>query len=185
MLNNEIYKKCIEDKIPIVRKNTLNYIIDIIKNNDYKTILEIGTAYGYSSYNFSLIDNVNKIDTLEKNVENYIIAKKFLKNIKKININNVNAFEYIPSSKYDFIFLDGPKSKQKDLLDKYIKYLNINGTIVIDNIYMKKFDNMEKLTKNQSSLLKKTKEFENYLQNTKEYNVKIIDIDDGIAIIKK
>jgi predicted O-methyltransferase YrrM len=41
------------------------------------------------------------------------------------------------------------------------------------------------LTKNQSNLVDKVKKFETWLRNNKTLNANIIDMDDGIAVIKK
>jgi len=100
---------------------------------------------------------------------------------KKIKIFNDDAFEWKSNKKYDLIFIDGPKSKQEILVDKYLTYLNPNGTMVVDNILLKKFDGREVLTKNQKKLIQKVRDFSKWLELNK--NVEILDIDDGIAII--
>ncbi len=174
---------CIRDNIPIVRDNTLKLIKEIIIKNNYSSILEIGSAYGYSAVCFSEIDCVNKIVSIEKNIENFKIAKQYEN--KKINFINGDAFEVFLNEKFDFIFIDGPKSHQGTLFDKYRNLLNDGGTIFIDNIYLKKFDSRKHLTKNQKNLLTKVTNFRNWLSELKDFNVDIKDIDDGIAIVTK
>lgn len=148
---------CIQNNIPIVRDKTLDLIKRIIIKNNYSSILEIGSAYGYSAACFSEIDCINKIVSIEKNINDYKIAKKYEN--EKINFINADAFEYQPNQTFDFIFIDGPKSHQEELFDKYEKFLNKNGTIFIDNIYLKKFQNKSFLTKNQKSLINKVNNF--------------------------
>lgn len=63
--------------------------------------------------------------------------------------------------------------------------MNNNGIIVVDNIFLKKFNNRKELTRNQKRLLSKVKEFETWLVSRQGWNVKIIKIDDGVAICKK
>ena len=184
---NELKVICINDSIPILRDKTLEYIINIIKENKIKSILEIGTAYGYSSFAFNQIDCVNEILSIEKNKDNYLKAKNFLAGNKKINLVNDDCFDFVPNKKYDLIFIDGPKSHQDQLFLKYSNYLEDNGFIIIDNIFLKKYSSIDfnSLTKNQQHLVKKVKEFQKWLENNNEWNINILDIDDGVAICHK
>jgi predicted O-methyltransferase YrrM len=49
---------------------------------------------------------------------------------------------------------------------------------------LKKFQELQVLTKNQKSLLHKVKTFQNWLISNHYLQTNIIDIDDGIAVIK-
>lgn len=171
-----------KDNVPIVRDDTLTFINKYINEHGIKTVLEIGTAYGYSAYAMSLT-NVRQIVTIEKDFNSFTIASSFLKDSNKIMIINDNAFDYIPVKSFDLIFVDGPKSHQEQLINKYINCLNPNGAIIVDNIFLRKFDNIPNLTKNQKSLVKKVTEFRNWLLTNKKIKTKILDFDDGIAII--
>lgn len=171
---------CIENKIPIVRDETILYIARIIKDNDFKTVLEIGTGYGYSA-NF-LCNKINglKIDTIEKNIKNFEIACLFPH--KNISYILGSAFEWEASKKYDLIFIDGPKNKQEILFEKFSNYLFKDGIIVVDNIFLK---DVKPTNKNKIKLIKKNLEFKKYLLNLEEWNVEILEIDDGVAICKR
>ena len=59
----EIYAK--ENYIPIARKQTINYMVNLFKTNNYQSFLEIGTAIGYTSTIIALIDSSIKISTIE------------------------------------------------------------------------------------------------------------------------
>lgn len=171
---------CIENHIPIVRDQTILYIVKIIRNNNFINVLEIGTGYGYSA-NF-LCDNINflKIDTIEKNIKNFEIACLFPH--KNINYILDSAFTWESSKKYDLIFIDGPKSKQKILFEKFTNYLLNDGIIVIDNIFLK---DVKSINKNKIKLLKNNLKFKNYLLELKSWEVEILNVDDGIAICKR
>lgn len=178
----ELKKLCISNNIPIIRDNTLELIKQIIIKNNYHSILEIGSAYGYSALAFSNIPNITKVVSIEKLTSNYEIAQQSAND--KIEFINADAFEYIPNQKFDLIFIDGPKSHQEVLFTKYKDYLNSDGTIVIDNMYLRKFSNRTNLTKNQKNLVDKVNKFRQWLVNLKDVSVEIKDLDDGVAIIK-
>ena len=77
----EVFAK--NNNVPIVRKQTLSVILDLVKNKVEEKeknkkgirILELGTAIGYSSINMASIDNNIVIDTIEKSKKLYDIAK--------------------------------------------------------------------------------------------------------------
>lgn len=185
----ELKNICINNNIPIIRDNTLDLILDWIKNNDIYSILEIGTAYGYSSLAFSMNEKINFIETIEKNFNNYKIAIDFISPLKieKLNLLNIDAFEYETNKKFDLIFIDGPKSNQIKLFNKYLHFLSDNGVIFIDNLYLNKIRNIpeESKTNSQKNIIKKVDEFVNYLKSQKSWKFELIDIDDGVGIVKK
>lgn len=182
-LLESIYLKSKNDNIPYVRDKTIEFIIKIINDNNYKNILEIGTAYGYSAA--SICSNTNAcITSIEKSEERYKIAYDFLKNIPSIELLNLDCHDFNTKKLYDLIFIDGPKAKQISIFEQFSKFLAPNGTIIIDNIFMKKFENKD-LTKNQSRILLSVKELHDYLISQSIFNCQIIDIDDGIAILTK
>lgn len=152
---------CLNDFIPIVRDETLSIMINIINDNKYKTVLELGTAYGYSAMALCLNTKIKKLVSIELRPSNFNKAFNYLRNLKQVQLHNMNAFNYEPNEKYDFIFFDACKSHQDQLFEKYKKYLNDNGTIFIDNLYLKKFANKKELTKSQLNLLEKLKNFRN------------------------
>ena len=105
--NLEIYAK--ENNVPIIQKEGLNFLIEYIKQNNVKTILEIGTAIGYSSINMALVSDDIQITTIERNEKMY---KQAIKNIKDFNLENrINviygdALDTVVQGKYDLIFIE-------------------------------------------------------------------------------
>jgi predicted O-methyltransferase YrrM len=151
----------LQKQIPIIRTKTMAFIIDFIDSHQCKTVLEIGTAYGFSACAMLTCSSIDQIITIEKNKFNFELAQSFLKDIPQITCLNLNAFDYQPLQKFDLILIDGPKSHQEILVEKFSKYLNRNGTLIVDNIFLKKFQELQVLTKNQKSLLHKVKTFQN------------------------
>ena len=154
----EVFAK--NNNVPIVRKQTLSVILDLVKkkveeNKKEIRILELGTAIAYSSINMASIDN-NIIDTIEKSKKMYDIAKD---NIEKLDIcesnmkNRINmylgdAFRLLQentedetgkkvnicNNKYDIVFIDANKSKYLDYFNICKNLLNDNGIIILDNV---------------------------------------------------
>ena len=155
----EVFAK--DNNVPIVRKQTLSVILDLVKkkveeNKKEIRILELGTAIAYSSINMASIDNNIIIDTIEKSKKMYDIAKN---NIEKLDIcdnnfkNRINmylgdAFRLLQeniedetgkkvdicNNKYDIVFIDANKSKYLDYFNICKNLLNDNGIIILDNV---------------------------------------------------
>lgn len=184
--NKNLLDLCIKDRIPIIRQKTALLIEKLILENNFNSLLEIGTAYGYSCSLWIQIPNLKRIISLEKLADNHKIAKEYVSD-KKITFLLQDAFEYVPSEKFDLIFVDGPKSHQEQLVNHYMPYLNKNGLIVIDNLYLNKIRNIDetKRNKNQNNLLKKLDNFILWLNHLEGWEFKLIDIDDGVGLLRK
>ena len=103
-----------KENVPIIQKDGLKFLIKMVKENNVKTILEIGTAIGYSAINMAKIDSEIKITTIERNLKMYNEA---LKNIKEFNLENQIKLIYGDAlltqinGKYDLIFIDAAKAQ--------------------------------------------------------------------------
>ncbi|MCF0126573.1 MAG: hypothetical protein HUJ68_12630, partial [Clostridia bacterium] len=163
----QLKQLCLANNIPIVRDETLKEIRQIIQIHKYQSILELGTAYGYSAYAMSLINCVKKVTTLEIRKNNYDLACECLASRPNVECLLKDAFEYQTKEKFDFIFMDACKSHQDVLFTKYAKNLKDDGIIFVDNIYLKKFDtsSLNDLTKSQLHLVERVREFEKFLRN--------------------
>ena len=177
-----------ENYVPIARKETLEYIKKIFKENNYKSFLEIGTAIGYTCINVALIDPSIRILTLEYEENRFNIAKENIKDFKVENqIQQVygDARFFYPDLYYDVIFIDAAKKRNKYFLDKFSKRLNNFGTIIIDNMNLDDlWVDAKKEKKEEYDLV--NKEFKEYILTLKDYEVNIYDdIGDGIAVLKR
>ncbi len=185
--NLEIYAK--ENNVPIIQKEGLNFLIEYIKQNNVKTILEIGTAIGYSSINMALVSDDIQITTIERNEKMY---KQAIKNIKDFNLENrINviygdALDTVVQGKYDLIFIDAAKAQYIKFFEKYKQNLQMNGAIITDNL---NFHGLalhpeEIHSKNLKALVRKINNYKDFLINNKEFQTVFYEIGDGIAVSK-
>lgn len=178
------------NKVPIMEKDSLDFMLDFIKNNNIKSILEIGTAIGYSTINMALIDNDINITTIERDNNVYVEA---LKNIKKFNLENrINvvfgdALNVDINDKYDLIFIDAAKGQYLNFFNKYCNNLNENGIIITDNIYFHGYvENTDKIeSKDLRELVNKIIKYIEFLKDNKDFKTEFYKIGDGISISKR
>jgi predicted O-methyltransferase YrrM len=180
---NEFREYCLEHKYPILQLEAVQFLVDYIKKNDVKQILEIGSAVGYSAINFSLANHA-KVLTLEKDP---LRAEKAVEFIKVFNANvevvNVDALEYQVSDelKFDLIFIDAAKGQYEKFFTKYQSYLNSAGVIVCDNLNFHHL-NFEQVSKQTQKLLIKINKFKQFLINHPDFETKFFEIGDGLSL---
>lgn len=190
---NEIRQYARESWIPIILDDSLSYIENnVLNNKKLNRILEIGTAIGYSSICFSkFLNDHGKIDTLEIDKQRIMIAKANIKLMgltDKINILEGDALKILPrlTEKYDFIFIDGPKSHYIEYLPFCIKLLSDDGVIVADNvIYKGMVTGPEKVKHKQRTAVMRLREFIDVVKNDDKLESELVNVGDGIMVIKK
>ena len=182
-----------ENKVPIIFDEGLSFLESIIKIKKPSRILEIGTAIGYSAIRMAKASNAI-IDTIERNIDMYNLAINNIKEAKLDNRINVIfkdaflAYDDIKDNKYDLIFIDAAKAQYHKFFDLFTKLLNESGVVVCDNMLFHGLVESESNDYSRSvrGLIRKLKEFHEYLLNNSEFDSSIYDIGDGMAIsIKK
>lgn len=186
----EIEKKALENNIPIIQKEGILFLTNYIKNNNVKSILEIGSAVGYSAIKMALINKNIKITTIEKDINRYNEAVNNINLVgldNQITIYNADALEYIDNNKYDLIFIDAAKAQYIKFFEKYKSNLNSNGVIISDNLKFHGFVSNPELTNNRNTkqLARKIKSYIEFLENNTEFNTTFYDLGDGVSVSKR
>jgi predicted O-methyltransferase YrrM len=197
---NNDYIKYMEEyasnhKVPILKEEGLDLLVSIIKMNNVKNILEIGTAIGYSSSVFALINKDIRIDTIERDE---LMYQEALKNINalglesQINIifeDDLNVdLSTLKLDQYDLIFIDAAKSQYTNFFTKFEVKLRKGGIIFSDNLLFHGLvENASgKESRNLNQMLRKIRAYNEWLSNNEAYDTTFLRIGDGIAIsIKK
>ena len=178
------------NNIPIMQKDGILYLINYIKENNIKNILEIGSAIGYSSIMMASINSDIRITTIERDKDRYDLAVFNIKKYnldKQINIIYGDAVDTDITGMYDLIFIDAAKGKNIFFFEKYKNNLVKGGTIITDNLSLHGLVEDSDLvkTKNQRGIVNKIKNFISFLDNNEEFATEYIPVGDKIAISKR
>ncbi len=175
--------------IPIMLKDGIEYLTRYIKENSVTTILEIGTAIGYSSIKMALVDPKIEIVTIERDLKRY---EEALKNVQSFGLGNQitilyeDALNTTLDKKFDLIFIDAAKSQYIKFFEKFKNNLNESGTIVSDNLLfhglVSKKEEIE--SKNLRQLVKKIDQYVTFLKENQEFDTEFLEIGDGLGISK-
>ena len=187
----ELKEKALEDKIPIMQDDGIDYLTTYIIKSGAEKVLEIGTAVGYSSIMMCLVCPKVSVVTIERDEERYMEA---LKNIKEFNLEDritpifKDALDVKLKDKFDLIFLDGAKGQNINFFEHFEDNLEKDGTFITDNInfhgYVEKSEEEIK-SKNLRGLVRKIKEYKQFLIENENYDTRFLDIGDGIAVTQR
>ena len=184
----KIKQKALEEHIPIIMDDTLEAIGKILQENNPKSILEIGTAVGYSAICFSkYLKNDGKIDTIERDEERIIEAKNNIEEMNlqdKINVYEGDAVEILPTldDKYDVVFIDAAKGKYPFFLNQALRLLNKNGIIFADNILYKGYVMSDYNKHKQRTAVRNLREYIKEVTENPNIETEILEVGDGLAI---
>ena len=186
----EIKNNALENHIPIIMDDTLEVISKIMKENQIKSILEIGTAVGYSAICFSkYMTEDGFIDTIERDEERIKEAKKNVKDMElqeKINIYEGDAVEILPTlnKKYDMVFIDAAKGKYPFFLKEALRMIKDNGIIIADNILYKGYVMSDYNKHKQRTAVTHLREYIKEATENEKLETEILEVGDGLAISK-
>lgn len=184
----EIKNKALEDHIPIIMDDTLKVIENTIKQQKIVSILEIGTAVGYSAICFSkFLEKGGKIDTIERDEERIKAAKENIKiTDKTINILRGDAVEILPTlnEKYDMIFIDAAKGKYPFFLEQSLRLLKTDGVIFADNILYKGYVMSDYNKHKQRTAVTHLREYIKLVTENQRLETRILEVGDGLAITR-
>lgn len=188
LLEMEAY--ALENNVPIMQKEGIEFMQSFIKEHNIKTILEIGSAIGYSAIQMALCDSEIKITTVERDHNRYVKACEYLKRSgldKRITLIEGDALQTTFEGLYDMLFIDAAKAQYIKFFERYEGNLKQGGYIISDNLSFHGYvDNPELIqSRDLRQLIRKIKWFIDYLDTRKDYETTFLKQGDGIGISKK
>jgi predicted O-methyltransferase YrrM len=104
-------------------------------------ILELGTAYGYSTLWMALaLPPAGHIWTIDPDIERTEIAASYFRRagveqrVEIINQPALEVLEWFPQRNLDIVFIDAVKTEYEDYLEAVIPMLKRSGIVVVDNL---------------------------------------------------
>lgn len=188
-LIEEIREYGIKNDVPIMSVETIETINKIIDENNIHSILEIGTAIGYSTICFANNKNIERIvsierDDLRESIAVSNVEKSGLKNIELIHDDALNT---VIEDKFDLVIIDAAKSQNTKFFNKYKLNLNDDGIIIIDNLEFHGYVGKSKEIKSRNlrQMVRKIEKFLDFLDTQEEYSVEYIEVGDRLGVCKK
>lgn len=187
--NEKCYAK--DNFVPIIRPKSAEFLYNFIRDNNIKSVLEIGTAIGYSG-SIMLSAGLELLTTIDINEVTNKLAKNtferlglsdkvemILEDAKIVLDRLVNV-----KRKYDMIFLDGAKGQYVYYLPYLLKLINKDGVIFADNVLLGGMvESNEKIPHRKRTMVVNLRKYLE-LVSTGDLITDLIRIEDGIAITR-
>ncbi|MDL2276647.1 O-methyltransferase, partial [Breznakia sp. OttesenSCG-928-G09] len=164
-----------KNNIPIMEHEGIEFLATYIKNHEVKTILELGSAIGYSAIQMARINKDIHVVTVERDEKRYQEALKNLKTTKleeQVDIYLADALTFSTDQKYDLIFIDAAKAQYIKFFERYKKNLKDDGVIISDNLkFHGMVDTQERIkNRNTRQLVNKIKKYIYFLEDNDEFS---------------
>lgn len=187
----ELYAK--DNGVPIMELVGIEAMLQLLRIQQPKNILEVGTAIGYSALRMADALPNCKIVTIERDAERYELAEQYITEAGKeaqILIIKGDALEAEPLVRdygpFQAIFIDAAKGQYQRFFEMYSQFLDDNGVIITDNVLFKGLVCEPEINnKRTRNLVKKIDSFNKWLMNHPDFYTTILPVGDGVAISKK
>ncbi|MGA8533799.1 MAG: O-methyltransferase [Candidatus Tumulicola sp.] len=128
------------DGVPIVSRETGRLLSTIVHGMQAGRILEVGTAYGYSTLWMALaLPRMGRIWTIEPDSRRTDVALEYFKRAGKddvieiFNTPTLDLLENFPHRNLDIVFIDANPSEYRAYLDSVIPMLKLSGLAIVDD----------------------------------------------------
>lgn len=180
-----------KNNVPIMLDDGIDFLTTYIIKKQVSSVLEIGTAIGYSAIMMALANPTVTITTIERDEKRYLEA---LKNVKEFELEDRitliynDALNVKLTDKFDLIFIDAAKSQNIKFFELFEKNLNFGGAIITDNLNfhgLVKKREIDIKSRNLRGLVRKIKDYIDYLKRNAKYDTEFLEIGDGISVSVK
>lgn len=178
--------------IPIILRETEDFLGVLLAMIKPQRILEIGAAVGYSAAYFAAVTGAEVV-TIEKDPQMLETAQA---NIKKLGFERkiralggdgtsvMNQLAEQQELPFDFIFIDAAKSHYKDFLDAALPLSKEGSLIVSDNVLFRGrvASDIYDPDKKHKTNIRKLREYAEYIYSHPRLKTSIVACGDGLAI---
>ena len=198
---DELEKEALEKDVPIIRRSMQRFLKLMLKMNQPKNILEVGTAVGFSTILMAQYSDPDcRITTIEKYEKRIPVAEE---NFKKSGFNERITFlkgdatEILSdmasglndgaTQQFDMIFMDAAKAQYINFLPDVLKLLKKGGVLITDNVLQDDTVIQSKYTvvRRDRTIHKRMREYLYELMHDEQLTTDILQVGDGISVSVK
>ena len=186
---DQIAKAARADRVPIIRKETANFLQAMVAATRPKRILEVGTAVGYSALLMAqVMPEETDIITIEKYEPRIPVARRHFAEAglsDRITLLEGDAGEIL--KKLDLIFMDAAKGQYIHWLPDILRLLSTGGVLFSDNV-LQDGDIIESrfaVERRNRTIHARMREYLYTLTHMPEFKTSVVPIGDGVALSVK
>jgi predicted O-methyltransferase YrrM len=190
---DEIERYAIETEVPVIRKSMQSLLKFLLAYAKPKSILEVGTAIGFSALLMSEYAPADcHITTIEKYEKRIPIARDNFKKAGKedyITLLEGDAADILKKleGEYDIIFMDAAKGQYINFLPDIIRLMPSGGLLISDNV-LQDGDIIESrfaVTRRNRTIHSRMREYIYELKHNPTLETCILPVGDGVTLSTK
>lgn len=194
---NELEAYAKKNHVPVIKRPTQNLLRLLLQMRQPKTILEVGTAIGFSALLMAEYGPKDcQITTIEKYEKRIPIAKDNFKQAgreRQITLLDGDATDILkelsgkqPQS-FDFIFMDAAKGQYMHFLPEVLLLLRQRGLLISDNV-LQDGDIVESrfaVTRRNRTIHSRMRDYLYALTNHEALQTTVLPLGDGVTVSVK
>ena len=166
----EIYEKAIQNEVPIIRRETRDFLQVLLQIVKPQRVLEVGTAVGYST--LVMADVINEVWKQDAN-------------------SDVNQFDDKNLTDWHIDTCELDESRIKEALANFSNYLEESirlshkGTVIVTDNILAEGDVLEShflVEKRDRTIHDRMREYLYYIKNNPRLDTSILSVGDGLAM---
>lgn len=191
---HEMEQFAAQHHVPIMRPDGIDALIHLLHLQNAETVLEVGSAIGYSALRMAAAHPQRFVSTIERDDTRYEQAKQFIQtsdHAHQIELFHADALEFpvekLTHASYDALFIDAAKGQYQLFFDRYAPLVKSGGVIYSDNIYLNGLTQipMSDVPRRKRTMVRKLHEFAQALHDNTAYDSHFYPIGDGLLVSKK
>lgn len=179
-----------KNKVPIIQQEAEDILTDLVIKNNPQTILEIGTAIGYSTLVMAArLPAASRIITIELNEERAEIARHNIRQAgveEQITLLCGDAGMIIPQlmERFDMVFIDAAKGQYPDYLAKIMDKLTAGACIVADNVLFRGMvmNENDAAPRRFRTIVKRLRSYLHTVSEDPRFSTTLYQTEDGLAV---
>ncbi len=189
----ELQKRAVHEGIPIIPHETACFIRMLLGILKPVSVLEIGTAVGFSASLFCWYTDksvcVTTIDRYPYMIERAKENIKFMGLENRITLLEGDAGEILPTliGGFDLIFLDAAKGQYINFLPDCIRLLNTGGMLISDDVLLSGgvTGSRFQVPRRQRTIHKRLRSFLWEITRNPQLETSILPVGGGLALCRK
>lgn len=186
---NEIEREAREAGVPIIKPETQRLLRFFLQMQRPLTILEIGSAVGFSALLMSEYGPPDcRITTVESYEKRIVKAKENFKRAgkeEKITLLAGDAAAVLPTlaGSYDMVFMDAAKGQYLAFLPEAVRLLSPQGLLLSDNVWQEGdiLESRYAVTRRDRTIHSRMREYLYRITHDERLETVILPVGDGVA----
>lgn len=186
---NEIEREAREAGVPIIKPETQRLLRFFLQMQKPLTVLEIGSAVGFSALLMSEYGPAScHITTIENYEERIVKARENFKRAEKeekITLLAGDAADILPklTGSYDMIFMDAAKGQYLSFLPDVMRLLSPQGLLLSDNVWQEGdiLESRYAVTRRDRTIHRRMREYLYQITHDERLETVILPVGDGVA----